>query len=1095
MSSDAPLPSSLHAICERLARLTATALEVPTAGIVLRRGDTWHAVYAGGGQRSPGPGRTFAAQVDERGERVVLEDLTADARFWDHPWVQGEGGVHFFAGVPMEGHQGVVAVWDAASRSLEPHEADLLDELAAFAGDEIAQWTAHQAETGFVERSPDPMCVISAKGKLVTVNRAFEEALGYSVADVIQRPYVELVHPDERAATRAMVQRAVEGEEVSPFVHRVQHRSGAYRWFEWGSIVCEAGHLCAAVRDVSARKEEERRLAAQHATASALAESESLAEATPRILQAICENLSWDWGELWMPADPADHLEIVEIWHDASIDLPRFEAATHRTTFRPAEGLPGTVWQSGAPKWIADVTDHDNFVRVKAAEEVGMHGALAFPIRLGETTLGVMAFFSHDIREPDEQLVQMLDLVGNQIGQFVERRQAEHALETKAERLAQAQDIANMGSWTYDLDTGEMTWSDQMYRVYGVDPDDFTPTLESIFERIHKSERAKVEEALESVREEGGSCSVEFRIRHPVDGRERWIRSQAETTNNASGASRRLVGTAMDITDRKRAEHQLRRQIKLEHLVAEFSTRFIGAPSHEIDDLINEALCRIGQFVGADRCRIVQREDESAVLNNTHEWSAEGIRPQHDDFQGVTQATFAWAWTRLQENRPVLIPTVNELPDAAKAMRDFLLDLDIRSCLLVPLRREGTLQGFTAFCKTSADFPWSEDTVTLLRMMTDVCVTALQCRHAEEQLFQIRQAVESASDAIGIADTSGQSMYHNPAFEQLFGYTPEALNDAGGPAALFADAATGEHILETVRDGRSWRGEVKLESRDGAQHQISLRASPVLDQQGEIIGLLGIHTDITERMQIKEALRETEKLAATGRMAAGIAHEINNPLAGIKNAFQIVKRALPEDFEYDQFAERIDREIDRISTIVRQMYSLYKPDREAAAPFSVREVVENAAMVLRPAAREQRVSLDPTVEPDDDIAVLPEGGVNQILYNLISNAIEATPEGGTVRVEGDVTEKSLKLRVKDEGAGIPEDIQSRIFEPFFSQRDHMHSAKDGMGLGLSISKVLTESMGGQLSWTARASGGTTFTLALPRELPGMDERLSSTGVR
>jgi hypothetical protein len=518
--------------------------------------------------------------------------------------------------------------------------------------------------------------------------------------------------------------------------------------------------------------------------------------------------------------------------------------------------------------------------------------------------------------------------------------------------------------------------------------------------------------------------------------------------------------------------------------VAEFSTRFIGASSNEIDALIDEALCRIGQFVGADRCRIVQREGESAVLNNSHEWSSDGIPPRHDDFQGVEQSTFEWAWARLQANQPVIIPTVDDLPEAAKAMHDFLLDLDIRSCLLVPLRREGALHGFTAFCKEEAGYAWSEETVTLLRMMTDVYVNALQRRHAEEQLFQIRQAVESASDAIAVADARGNVVYHNPAFEQLFGYTPEALNEAGGPPALYVDLEKGEQVMGTIRDGRSWRGEVQMESHAGTRRQIALRASPVLDQQGEIIGLLGIHTDITERKQIKEALRETEKLAATGRMAAGIAHEINNPLAGIKNAFQIVKRALPEDFEYAHFAERIDDEIDRISRIVRQMYSLYKPDREEAAPFSVEEVVDNAAMVLRPAAREQRVDLDIDIDAATDVAVLPEGSVNQVLYNLMSNAIQATPAGGAVRVHAEVGSQ-ITLRVMDEGAGIPEPIQSRIFEPFFSQRDHMHGGEEGMGLGLPISKALAESMGGHLSWSERASGGTTFTLELPRELPGL----------
>ncbi len=1078
-----PLSPSLHAICKRIAHLAAAALDASVGGIFLQRQGAWHAIYSGDRRLPREQGAALAEQVTSEGEPVSASDLTTAARLSEDPSAPADEETCFFAGAPMmDDTSALIAVFNAAC---EPDQQVLnrLGEIAAFAGDEIAQWEAAQRETGFVERSPHPMGVIGIDGKVVTVNQAFEEALGYPVTDLTARSYLELVHPDDRDPTRAILRRADAGEEVDSFVHRVQHQSGHYRWFEWCTVICKKGHLCVSARDISGWKKEERRLAAQHATASALATSESLAEATPRILQAICENLSWDWGELWMTADDADHLEVVEIWQEASVEQPEFRAATHRATFRRGEGVPGTVWQSGTPKWIPDVTSHGNFVRARAAEEAGMRGAFAFPIRLSDATLGVMAFFSRTIREPDEQVLQMLDLVGNQIGQFVERRQAEKALQAKAKRLAQAQDVADVGSWTYDLDRGNLVWSDPMYRIFGFDRGDFTPTLKSVFNRIHESDRAKVQKTIKSIRETGGAFSVAFRICHP-DGTTRWVRAKAELTNAAGKVSARLVGTAMDITERKRAEEQLRRQIKLEHLVAEYSTRFIDVPSNEINELINEALQRMAQFVGADRCRIVQRGREGAVLNNTHEWSDESVQPRHDDFQGVAQDTFTWAWTRLQENQPVIIPSVDDLPDTAAAMRNFLLHLDIRSCLLVPLQREGMLHGFTAFCKEEAGYSWSEETVTLLRMMTDVCVSALQRRRAEEQLFQIRQAAESASDAIGIADYSGQSVYHNPAFEQLFGYTPSMLNEAGGPGVLFVDSAQGERVFEAVRAGQSWHGEVQMEGRDGMRHEIALRANPIHDQQGEIIGLLGIHTDITEQKQIKEALRETEKLAATGRMAAGIAHEINNPLAGIKNAFQVVRRALPEDFDYAHFAEQIDEEIDRISSIVRQMYSLYRPDREAPVPFSVREVVENAAMVLRPAAREQRVDLELDLgAAADDQAVLPEGGVNQIIYNVLSNAIRATPSGGTVRMEVEMEARQFKICVSDEGAGIPESIQSRIFEPFFSQRDHMYSQEDGMGLGLSISKALAESMGGQLSWTAREPTGTTFVLQCPRELP------------
>ena len=164
-------------------------------------------------------------------------------------------------------------------------------------------------------------------------------------------------------------------------------------------------------------------------TACALVESSTLADATPRMLKAICEALNWEYGALWRVDRAASVLRSVGVWHAASLPFDEFAAASTVRTFASGVGLPGRVWASLAPAWIPDVVEDPNFPRSSFASHVGLHAALGFPIIGRAETIGVMEFFSREIREPDEHLLSMLTAVGSQIGLFVEQKRAQEELD------------------------------------------------------------------------------------------------------------------------------------------------------------------------------------------------------------------------------------------------------------------------------------------------------------------------------------------------------------------------------------------------------------------------------------------------------------------------------------------------------------------------------------------------------------------------------------------------------------------------------------------------------------------------------------------
>jgi two-component system cell cycle sensor histidine kinase/response regulator CckA len=168
-------------------------------------------------------------------------------------------------------------------------------------------------------------------------------------------------------------------------------------------------------KEIAECKYSERRLATQYAVTRVLAESDTLAAATPRLLRAIGESMEWGWGALWIVDPKAAVIHCQSIWHAPNIEAAEFDAISRETVFTPGRGVPGRVWQSGSPIWIDDATKNPVVVRAPVAARTDLHTAIAFPILLRGQTLGVIELFSHAVRQPDKEQLATLSALGNQI--------------------------------------------------------------------------------------------------------------------------------------------------------------------------------------------------------------------------------------------------------------------------------------------------------------------------------------------------------------------------------------------------------------------------------------------------------------------------------------------------------------------------------------------------------------------------------------------------------------------------------------------------------------------------------------------------------
>jgi PAS domain S-box-containing protein len=408
-----------------------------------------------------------------------------------------------------------------------------------------------------VESSDDAIIGKTLDSQILSWNAGAERLFGYTAGQVIGQPVTLLIPADRQDEERLILERLRRGERIEHYETVRVSKEGRQIDVSLtvSPVLGSSGHVIAAstiARDITLKKRAEHRLATQYGVTRALAESATLNEAAPNILQAVCEHLGWEVGALWCVDQPSKVLRCLEVWHRSSVQIPRFAATCRQCTFQPGVGLPGRVWRSAGAAWIPDVVKDDNFPRGPVAAAEGLHGAFGFPILLKEEVLGVLEFFSAQIRQPDDDLLRMMTAIGSQIGQFIERERAEEALRESEHRFRLMADTIPSVIWTAATD-GRILYANERWFAYcGLTPEENDQWAERV---LHPDDYQRCVETWTAALQLGAEYEIEVRNRRH-DGVYRWFVTRAVPFRDSSGRIVQWFGTTTDIDDRKRAEQE-----------------------------------------------------------------------------------------------------------------------------------------------------------------------------------------------------------------------------------------------------------------------------------------------------------------------------------------------------------------------------------------------------------------------------------------------------------------------------------------------------------------------------------------------------------
>ncbi len=807
---------------------------------------------------------------------------------------------------------------------------------------------------------------------------------------------------------------------TGPFASSSRHEGLLYLQAYIANLTVTTLALAAIVTE---RRQAQRNLSGGLSVTRILAESPALSDALPRIIQRICATFRWRVGAMWRLNPDTERLYCLKVWPSQG-ERSNFERISYERKFEKGVGLPGRVWKTLKPAWIPDVTKDDNFPRAADAAAEGLHAAFAFPILSGEKLLGVMEFFSPEIRELDDAMLSTFSGIGSQIGQFIERKQAEQAMELASLlpkenpypvfRLIEGRVLSYVNPAGRELLAG-----------WNLDLGDAAPP--------------EIVEVAQAALADGRKRNVELSL-----GEESYLINLAPVP-----AANYVNLYFSNITDRIRTEEELLENQAWLRLTMAGSR--MGTWTRDLDETNRVVWSpELEKIFGMEPGEFSQREED--FFEFIHPEDREAL--QQAVIKAIESRTDYEVEFRYRRKdgveRWMLGRGRGFYDDSGKPYQLAGLGLDITE------RKQAEM----AAKRLAAIVESSDDAI----IGKDLNGVVTSWNSGAERLFGY-----TAEEMIGT---------------EISRLVPPERPDE--EPAILARLRRGEFIdhYETVRltkDGS--RIHVALTVSPIVDGGKVIGASKIARD----ITQAKRAEQEREELLAREHLARAEAEAANqikDEFLATLSHELRTPLTAMLGWLSMLRSGRLDDETSTHALDTVERNAKAQAQLIEDLVDVSRIAggklKLDVQPVELPALINAAVDIVRPAANARGVSIEISIEPGVGLVAGDPARLQQMIWNLLSNAVKFTSRDGYVYLRLRRVESCAELEVRDTGIGIDPDFLPWVFERFRQAESAVTRSHRGMGLGLAIVRHLTELHGGTVTAHSDGEGqGATFTIRVP----------------
>ena len=901
--------------------------------------------------------------------------------------------------------------------------------------------------------APTGNTLVNLDGRFMQVNKSFCDIVGYSKEELLATDFQSITPRDDLAASGDNLRRLLAGEITNcQFEKRYLHKLG-HEIFVLASLSLIRGaqgeplHFIAQVQDIneSKRTELERQVIAEIVQSVITTDN----------LDALFKLAHHEINKVL----PAENCFIA--LHNVTTDLMHYEYWVDKFDAAPSprpvgKGFSSYMLSTGQPLLLTKEFKSQMY----EGGEVEKSGAdslswLGVPLRTGSRTTGVLVVQHYEQEQAySPRDVEFLASVGDQLGLAIERKQIELELKTNEMQLTEAQQIAKLGSWEWDVQAHKLSWSEELYRIFGLQPQEFDVTYEAFLACVHPDDRELMQSAGEQALHDKGFPNSEYRIVRP-DRTVRVLQSKARVTEDKTGRTIKVVGTALDITERKRADEKLRESEEKYRSLLENSpdvtwttdekgnTVFISANVESVYGFTSEEL------LGDDKQSWIERvhpDDLAQVFEGYHSLFAER-KPYDVEFR-IQRKDGVWIW----------------LHDRAR----------------MPYEKGGLLYADGVFSDITERKRKDEELKTNEMRMSE----AQQIAHLGSWEFDV---------VTGEAKWSDEQWRIFGLDQREFGLSFDEYLAMVHPD----DHALVKSIYEeSQKSKKDFSYDYRITQPDGSVRVLRANGRVICDAHGQMVKINGTDQDITEQRRIEDDLEHArdaalESTRLKSEFLANMSHEIRTPMNGVIGMTDLLLDTSLTAEQRD-FTQTIGASADSLMTVINDILDFSKIEagklRFEKLDFDLLPAVEGPVDLLAERAQAKGIEIASSIDSDVPLVLRGDAGrLRQVITNLLGNAVKFTEAGEVVlsvtKEYETFTHATVRFAISDTGIGISQEAQRKLFQAFVQADGSTTRKYGGTGLGLAISKQLVELMGGEMGVESTPGVGSTFWFTARFEKP------------